>query len=120
MRLRRSASSVRTHQARNLGLSVVPLLQRYPTKRVREIHISGGSWRESRCESHKGLFRYDSHDGPVPDEVFALVQPALRCCPNVEVVIFESRGANLDMPEDRARYQSDFLRLCALVESAHE
>lgn len=105
-------------QCRNLGLSPLELLPRYPLSRVRELHVSGGSWVQTRAQATRGLFRLDSHDGPVPDEAFALVQPALRACPNVEVVFLEHRGANLADGDAVARYAADFLRLRALVEAA--
>jgi uncharacterized protein (UPF0276 family) len=106
-------------QCRNLGLSAEALLPRYPLERVREIHVSGGSWYQPSTDPGKGPFRLDSHDGPVPDEAFALVPIALRHCPNVEVVIFEQRGANLSRPEDVASYQSEFRRLRSIVESVY-
>jgi uncharacterized protein len=107
-------------QCRNLGLCAETLLHGYPLKRVREIHVSGGAWYQPSAGQQKGPFRLDSHDGPVPEETFALVPIALRHCPNVEVVIFEHRGAHLDSLEALARYRSDFLRLRTLVESAYE
>lgn len=104
-------------QSRNLGLSAEELLPRYPLERVRELHISGGAWYQPAVQPHKGPLRLDSHDGPVPEEAFALLPIVLRQCPNVEVVFLEQRGANLDSDEAVARYQADFLRLRALVEA---
>jgi uncharacterized protein (UPF0276 family) len=106
-------------QSRNLGLSATEMLTRYPTARVREIHVSGGSWYQTASEPHKGPFRLDSHDGPVPDDVFDLLPLALRSCPNVDVVFLEHRGAKLDA-DAISRYRSDFVRLRALVESVYE
>lgn len=105
-------------QCRNLGLSAEALLPRYPLARVREIHISGGSWYQPVAAAEKGPFRLDSHDGPVPAEAFALLPTALAACPNLEVVFLEQRGANLDSANDVAQYQSDFMRMRALVEAA--
>jgi uncharacterized protein (UPF0276 family) len=103
-------------QCRNLGLSAEALLPRYPLRRVREIHISGGSWYQPTVQADKGQLRLDSHDGPVPAEAFALLAPALRACPDVEVVLLEHRGVNLDSVEAIERFQSDFSRLRAIVE----
>jgi uncharacterized protein (UPF0276 family) len=105
-------------QCRNLGLSATEMLPRYPLAHVRELHVSGGSWYQPEADAARGPFRLDSHDGPVPDEAFALVQPALRACPNVEVVFLEQRGANLDDAAAVARFGEDFRRLRALVEQA--
>jgi uncharacterized protein (UPF0276 family) len=107
-------------QCRNLGLSAGELLPRYPLTRVRELHVSGGSWYQPSHGRRDQPFRLDSHDGPVADEALELVPFALRHCPNLEVVFLEHRGANLDTPEAVVRYQSDFLRLRALVESFYE
>ncbi|MGZ3437928.1 MAG: multinuclear nonheme iron-dependent oxidase [Polyangia bacterium] len=105
-------------QCRNLGLSADAMMQRYPLERVRELHVSGGSWYQPDAEAARGPLRLDSHDGPVPAEAFALVQPALRACPNVEVVFLEQRGANLGDATAVAQYQQDFRALRALVEQA--
>src|SRR5262249_52285421 len=106
-------------QCQNLGLCAEELLARYPLDRVKEMHVSGGSWYVPSSESRKGPFRLDSHDGPVPRDVFALVPLALKSCPNLELVILEHRGANLDSPEAATQYQSDFLWLRRLVESVN-
>jgi uncharacterized protein (UPF0276 family) len=103
-------------QCRNLGLSVDDILPRYPLDRVRELHISGGDWYQPIVHSHKGPMRLDSHDGPVPDDAFALLPSVLRRCPNAEVLFLEHRGANLDS-DAITRYQADFKRLREIVES---
>lgn len=105
-------------QCRNLGLDAEALLPRFPLGRVRELHVSGGSWYQPTVDPTRGPFRLDSHDGPVPDEALALLPLTLRHCPNVEVVFLEHRGAHLDNADAIARYQSDFMRLRALVESS--
>jgi uncharacterized protein (UPF0276 family) len=104
-------------QCRNLGLSADAMLPRYPLARVRELHVAGGSWVTTAAEPSRGPMRLDSHDGPVPAEAFALVPPALRACPNVEVVFLEHRGARLDNDDAVAQYGEDFRALRALVEA---
>lgn len=104
-------------QAHNLGLAAETLLDGYPLGRVRELHVSGGSWYQPASEPERGPVRLDSHDGPLPDEALALLPLALRRCPHVELVIMEHRGANLASDEAAARYQADFVRLRALVEA---
>lgn len=56
-------------QAKNFGRDPRALLDRYPLHRVRQLHLSGGSWSEAGV-------RQDTHDGDVPDEVFDLVPHA--------------------------------------------
>ena len=102
-------------QCRNLGLSADVMLRRYPLERVREIHISGGSWLKT-SQAPGGSFRLDSHDGAVPSEAFALLPSALALCPNAEVVFLEQRGANLDTPADIEQFQADFMHVRSIVE----
>lgn len=96
----------------NFGLSADELLQSYPLHRVRELHVSGGSWSQSSVAAVP--VRRDTHDEAVPDEVFALVAPALALCPNVRAVIFERLGDTLN-DEDAAQFRADFRRLKRLV-----
>jgi uncharacterized protein (UPF0276 family) len=107
-------------QCLNLGLDAASLIDSYPLERIRELHVSGGDWYELETEPHKGPFRLDSHDHPVPEEAFALVPLVLARCPNLELVILENRGAGIDTPDEQARYRDDFRRLRALVEAAYE
>lgn len=79
------------------------LLERYPAERVREVHLSGGSW--------DGTFRRDTHDGAVPDEVFAALPDALHRFANVEVVVLEQLPGALGTPEQRDAFEADFRRL---------
>lgn len=104
-------------QCRNLGLSADEMLRRYPLERVRELHISGGSW-VTPTQAPAGPFRLDSHDGPVPAAAFALLPSALALCPKAEVVFLEQRGANLDTPADVEQFQADFLRVRSIVEES--
>jgi uncharacterized protein (UPF0276 family) len=103
-------------QAHNLGLDAAALMARHPLPRVRELHVSGGSWYHGATESRRP-FRLDSHDGPVPDEAMALVPLALRACPNVELVILEQRGVGIESAGEQAQFRDDFVRLRALVEA---
>jgi uncharacterized protein (UPF0276 family) len=106
-------------QAYNLGLDATALIDSYPLERVRQLHISGGSWFELPTQPATGRFRLDTHDAPVPPEAFALLEHILPRLPNLEVVILENRGAGLDSAEDLARYQADFRRTRAIVEACH-
>ncbi|MGB8698592.1 MAG: DUF692 family multinuclear iron-containing protein, partial [Thermosynechococcaceae cyanobacterium] len=67
-------------QMHNFRQSAVELLARYPLNRVRELHLSGGSW----TEHSEGRIRRDTHDHPVPEPVFELLAIALQQCPQVE------------------------------------
>ena len=97
-------------QVRNLGADHDALLSSYPLERVREIHVSGGS-------DHEGL-RRDTHDGAVPEDVFALLEIALDRCPNVELVVLEQLGGTLREPAAGAQWRTDFRRMRSLVQEA--
>lgn len=98
-------------QAHNFRQSPETLLAAYPLARVRELHVSGGSWSEANGET----VRRDTHDGPVPEELFPLLTHALRVCPNVEAVIFEHLARGLPDEESNQRFRSDFRRIADLV-----
>ena len=58
--------------------------------------------------------RRDTHDGPVPDELFAWLPRVLERCPHVEAVILERMGGTLAEADDE-RFRRDFLRLKEVV-----
>jgi uncharacterized protein (UPF0276 family) len=104
-------------QAANFGVSARQLLATLPLARVREVHVSGGSWFASR-ERQAAPLRLDSHDGPIPDEVFDLLSWVIPACSSLEVVFLERRAGSLaDLAEVEA-YRRDFWRLRSLVEKA--
>jgi uncharacterized protein (UPF0276 family) len=51
--------------ARNLGFDAMEFLTRIPLERVVQLHVAGGQW--------DGDVLLDSHDSPVPAEVWPLV-----------------------------------------------
>jgi hypothetical protein len=79
-------------QIHNWKLDPVEIMKTYPLERVREIHISGGSWSFPTSDDQKRPFRRDTHDDNVPKEVLDLLPLALKLCPNLEIVIFERLG----------------------------
>ena len=95
----------------NFDIRADALLDLYPLQRVRELHVSGGSWSQFEF----GKFRRDTHDGAVPEEVYDLVAIALERCPNVESVIFERLGGTMPSEDLRASFREDYRRLRELV-----
>ena len=104
-------------QATNFGFPAELLLERLPLRRARELHVSGGAWFTSRRDPGARPVRLDSHDGAVPEEVFALVPRALALCPDIEVAFLERRASTLTSAAEIEQYQADFLRLRGLVEA---
>lgn len=102
-------------QLANFGGDARAALARYPLARVRELHVSGGSWSYPATAAGAGPFRRDTHDEAVPAEVTALVPLALELCPNVRAVIFERLGGTIRTAGDAARMRADFHTLRRLV-----
>ena len=98
-------------QSRNFGIPAEDLMRAYPLSRVRELHLSGGSWSEASGEA----VRRDTHDGPVPEELFPLLEVALELCPNVKAVILEQLGSALRIGESQQQYRADFRRIASIV-----
>ena len=85
-------------QAVNHRLDPVDLLERYPLDRVKQLHVAGGTW----ADHPGGRLRRDTHDGPVPTEVFALLPEAIGRCANLELVVLERIGgtASAELPAE--------------------
>lgn len=74
-------------QAATWSLPWNDLLQALPTDSVRVIHIAGGRW--SSPVAGQPPVRRDTHDGPVPEAVWEMLDAALDSCPGAEVVFYE-------------------------------
>jgi uncharacterized protein (UPF0276 family) len=97
-------------QSRNLGLPARDLIARLPLHRVREIHVSGGSEWIPRADPGRVVV-CDTHDGPVPEDVLALLPYAIERCPKLDAVFFERFVGTLGTHEVDARFREDFLRV---------
>ncbi len=102
-------------QLENFGVSELELLNSYPLSKVREIHISGGSWSHS-VSGKRTAVRRDSHDEGVPQEVFNLATTALKLCPNVEFVILERLGNTMMDKEEQREFREDFQSMEQILE----
>ena len=89
----------------NFDLAPSDLLDNYPFHRVREIHLSGGSWQPAGTSGR--VLRRDTHDDDVPPAVFALLEFVLPRCPNLQVVFLERLGHTLH-PETHTAFRRDF------------
>lgn len=92
-------------QIHNFGLSPDDLLASYPLHRVRQIHVSGGSW------SGAPRVRRDTHDDAVPEAVWDLLAQAMPRCPNLGAVVLERLGSTLATEEARDSFRQDFMRM---------
>ena len=104
-------------QTCNFAVTADELLDTFPLERVRELHVSGGSWSIVSADNHDRRLRRDTHDGPVPDAVFDQIGSALRRCPNVAAVIFEHLGTALESDDQISRLREDYATLRLLVQA---
>ena len=98
-------------QCVNYGLAWAELIHHYPLDRVKIIHVSGGS--VTTLGGRK--FRRDTHDGPIPEDVFTMLQTVLPSVPNLEVVFFEHLGHALDTPDKISGHLRDYRRVFDIV-----
>ncbi len=102
----------------NYKLSFAEVVARFPLHRVRELHVSGGSWSQPGGDGE--LVRRDTHDGPVPEAVFDLLRAALEVCPNVDIVIFERIGNTMHGEPDYEGFRRDFHTMCRHLKNFEE
>lgn len=106
-------------QLHNFSLDFETLIRAYPLDRVREIHISGGSWEPSGVNPGRSI-RRDTHDNAVPEQVFDLLKKALPLCPNLKFVVLEQLGTALHTVESQECFQENFDKMQAIVNAFNE
>lgn len=106
-------------QLQNFDLELADVIRFYPLEKVREIHISGGSWEGSLVAPDKSI-RRDTHDEAVPSAVFELLQSVMPLCPNLKYVVLEQLGVGLETEQSREQFRRDFIQMEALVTAHHD
>ena len=106
-------------QLHNFSFSFDSLIDLYPLSRVREIHISGGSWEDS-IAAPSGTVRRDTHDDSVPEAVFRLLSLAIDKCTNLKYVVLEQLGNGLTTPETKKAFYDDFLKMETIVRQKNQ
>lgn len=104
-------------QVHNFDISYNDIIQLYPLDRVREIHISGGSWENVEVDPVKKI-RRDTHDDAVPEKVFEFLEKTIPKCSNLKYVVMEQIGSGLDNEESRVQFQQDFYKMDEIVSLA--
>lgn len=103
-------------QSCNFDVEILKLLDGYPLHRVRELHVSGGSWSEHQdAEGNQVRVRRDTHDDRVPEEVFEVLPAVLQRCPSIEAVMLEQLDGTFEEAEDFEGFRADFRRLQKIV-----
>lgn len=101
-------------QLHNFDIAFDALMALYPLDKVREIHISGGSWDDSLIDPGRKV-RRDTHDEAVPEEVFHLLEMTILRCPNLKYVVLEQLGTGLTTDESKQSFYNDFGKLESIV-----
>lgn len=102
-------------QLHNFNIPFGTLMQAYPLDRVREVHISGGSWETAVTDPGRSI-RRDTHDGRVPEQVFTLLEQALPLCPQVKYVVMEQLGTGLHTEMAKTGFAKDFQQMKTITE----
>jgi len=105
-------------QLRNFDLAFDEMISLYPLERVREIHISGGSWDESAANPSRSV-RRDTHDDSVPPDVFHLLEMTIARCPHLKYVVLEQLGNGLETTASRSSFYNDFLQMEQIVRESN-
>ncbi|QIY90203.1 MNIO family chryseobactin maturase [Chryseobacterium gallinarum] len=100
-------------QACNFGLGIEEIVRLYPLEKVREIHLSGGSWQTSPYGKRR--IRRDTHDDTVPAEILAVLPSVLSQCENLEYVIIERLGHTIQTETEAKDFLDDFLKVKAII-----
>lgn len=103
-------------QVHNFDIAFDDIIKLYPLNKVREIHISGGSWEDRLMVPGKPV-RRDTHDEAVPEIVFEFLGKVIPECPNIKFVVLEQLGTALGTRASQAAFQSDFLRMDSIIKS---
>jgi uncharacterized protein (UPF0276 family) len=101
-------------QINNFDIAFDEIIALYPLDKVREIHISGGSWDDSLTGAGRKV-RRDTHDDAVPKEVFHLLKTTIEQCPNLKYVVLEQLGNGLTTDESKRSFCNDFLKMENIV-----
>ncbi|OJY27962.1 MAG: hypothetical protein BGO98_28675 [Myxococcales bacterium 68-20] len=107
-------------QIENFDIDPDELLDSFPAARIRELHVSGGSFLPAWPHHPEETVRCDTHDGDVPAPVFDLLERALDRFPDVRAVILERLGGTLRTQADIDTFRRDYLRVKQIVDHSRD
>ncbi|NML71723.1 DUF692 domain-containing protein [Chryseobacterium sp. RP-3-3] len=105
-------------QSCNFEVDMQEIIKLYPLEKVKEIHLSGGSWQESAYG--KKPVRRDTHDDRIPDKIVEILPKVLSQCPNLEYVIIERLGHTLNVESEKQVFFADFNRVKEMIEMSDD
>lgn len=80
-------------QGVNDGLDPADYVDRLDLGAVVQIHLSGGAQSDPAWVPQGRVFRLDSHDGPIPEEVWSLLERVLPKCSGLRGIVVERLNA---------------------------
>ena len=95
--------------ARNADFDPWEYIERLPLERVIEIHLAGGAESPPQWTPSGRIFRLDSHDGEIPEEVWQLYERVLPLCANLRGVTLERMEGSVQ-PSDVALIREELRR----------
>ncbi|REC44108.1 hypothetical protein DRF67_18500 [Chryseobacterium pennipullorum] len=102
-------------QSCNFEIPMEEIINSYPLDKVREIHLSGGSWQESAYG--KKQIRRDTHDDAIPESLLDVLPSVLLKCKNLQYVIIERLGHTISTEKEKKRFTEDFQKVKKMLEA---
>ncbi len=103
-------------QSCNFGVGMKEIIDLYPLEKVKEIHLSGGSWQESAYG--KKPVRRDTHDDAIPQDILSVLTSVIEQCQNLEYIIIERLGHTVKTEEEKAYFLNDFNTVRTIIETS--
>lgn len=104
-------------QSCNFEISMQEIISLYPLEKVKEIHLSGGSWQESAYG--KKPVRRDTHDDGIPEEILNILPEVLLQCCHLEYTIIERLGHTLNTDSKKEVFFNDFIRVKEIIQASY-
>lgn len=105
-------------QAHNFKIPILEILKTFPLHKVKELHLSGGSWQESIYKKGEKI-RRDTHDDQIPIEIIEILPFVLNNTPHLEYIIIERLSSSLITKEEIERYHKDFYLVKEIIDQMH-
>lgn len=94
------------------------IINLYPLNKVKEVHLSGGSWQKS-VYGKISLVRRDTHDNCIPEELFSILPFVLEKCSYLQYVIIERLGNTIKTKKEIEDFLHDFRRIRKIMDESN-
>lgn len=105
-------------QSCNFKVNIWELIKLYPLDKVKEVHLSGGSWQKSVYSQN--VIRRDTHDDAIPEEIFEILPLVLLECINLEYVIIERLGNAIKKETEKISFFNDFNKTREIIDASEQ